>query len=298
MRILPTTAWALLLVFPSFVILGCPAKRGPVSAGNNTSTPTSTPCMNGGTPCTPTITATPTHGTPVVTCAQFQNTNVGSYIIQTDYWNLTPCPGTQCMTIDPGTGAFSVTQGPNCGNTVASYPNVLYGCSFGSCSSQSSLPAPVSSLSCVTSSWSFSVGGTSSDQWDVAYDIWFCPDNSCGSPGFQNGLELMIWLDYLNTTGWQTDQGAVTLDGHIWDAWIWPQGSGGLDHTYLAYLIHPPMVTSVTNLDLKAFFQDAVNRGYLQNSWYLYAIQAGNELRTGGIPFTTNGFSVAVNSGC
>ena len=55
------------------------------------------------------------------------------------------------------------------------------------------------------------------------------------------------------------------------------------------------MVTSVTNLDLLSFFRDAEVRGYLQSSWYLYAVQAGDELRTGGTPFTSHSFSVLVN---
>jgi hypothetical protein len=79
--------------------------------------------------------------------------------VESDYWNKESCPGTQCMAINNATGAFTVTQGPNCGNTVASYPNVLYGCSFGTCSPASLLPMPVSALSTVTSSWDFSVGG-------------------------------------------------------------------------------------------------------------------------------------------
>ena len=125
----------------------------------------------------------------VVTCGQYQNTTVGSYIVETDYWNLGSCPGTQCMTVNDTTGAFTVTQGPSCGNTVASYPNVLYGSSFGAVSPGSVLPMQLSALTSVTSSWSFSVGGVSTDQYDVAYDIWFCPNDACGAAGFNGGTE-------------------------------------------------------------------------------------------------------------
>jgi Glycosyl hydrolase family 12 len=65
-------------------------------------------------------------------------------------------------------------------------------------------------------------------------------------------------------------------------------GTGANSWTYLAYMIQSPMVTSVTDLDLNAFFRDAAARGTIQNSWYLYAIQAGNELRTGAIPYSNN----------
>ncbi|HEY5284559.1 MAG TPA: hypothetical protein VIM14_17340 [Polyangia bacterium] len=230
------------------------------------------------------------------TCEERANVTVGSYLVQSDYWNKAVCPGTQCMDINKATGAFSVTQGPApCGDNVASYPNVLYGCSFGDCSPASMLPMPVSALSTVTSSWDFSVGGAASDKYNVAYDIWFCSDGKCGSSGFPGGVELMIWLDYKNVHGWQTDLGSVTLAGHTWEVWKATFGSGINSWTYLAYMIQPPMVTSVADLDLNAIFRDAAAKGYITNDWYLYAIQAGSELRTGGIPYNSNSFSVSIN---
>jgi cellulose 1,4-beta-cellobiosidase len=231
----------------------------------------------------------------VNTCAQYATVPVGAYVLESDYWNKTICPGSQCMAINNVTGAFSVTQSVSCGNTVASYPNVLYGCAFGTCSSGTLLPMPVSALTSVASSWDFSVGGVSSDQYDVAYDIWFCKDNTCGSNGFPGGTELMIWLNYQNVHGWQHDLGTVSLAGHAWELWQFTQGTGVNAWTYLAYMIQAPMVTSVTDLDLNAFTQDAMSRGYIQNSWYLYAIQAGDEIRTGGLPYHHNSFSVAIN---
>jgi len=232
----------------------------------------------------------------VSTCEERANVTVGSYLVQSDYWNKAVCPGTQCMDINKATGAFSVTQGPApCGDNVASYPNVLYGCSFGDCSPASMLPMPVSALSTVTSSWDFSVGGAASDKYNVAYDIWFCSDGKCGSSGFPGGVELMIWLDYKNVHGWQTDLGSVTLAGHTWEVWQATFGSGTNSWTYLAYMIQPPMVTSVADLDLNALFRDAAAKGYITNDWYLYAIQAGSELRTGGIPYNSNSFSVSIN---
>ncbi len=230
----------------------------------------------------------------VTSCQQYQDFTVGSYIVETNYWNFTGCPGTQCLDVDTTTGSFVVTQGPNCGDTVATYPNVLYGSAFGAVSPNSGLPKQVSALSRVTSDWSFSVGGTATDHYDVAYDIWFCPNRSCGQNGFPGGLELMIWLDYQNTYGWQRDLGSVNLSGYNWEVWTFTQGSGANAWTYLAYLIQPTMVTSVTNFDLLAFFKDAETRGYLQSSWYLYAVQAGDEIRSGGLPYANNGFSVSV----
>ncbi len=62
----------------------------------------------------------------VSSCEDFATTAVGSYVISSNYWNKATCPGTQCMKVNTQTGAFSVTDGPPaCGDSVASYPNVL-----------------------------------------------------------------------------------------------------------------------------------------------------------------------------
>jgi len=234
----------------------------------------------------------------VSSCDDFATIAVGSYVLQSNYWNKDTCPGTQCIEMNSVTGAFSVTQGPPaCGNNVASFPNVLYGCSYGNCTPASVLPKPVGQLSSLTSSWDFSAGGIASDRWNVSYDLWFCPDNNCAASGFPNGLELMIWLDYNNAYGWKTHLGSVSLAGYTWDVWAADMLVGGASASwnYMNYILKPPMVTSVTKLDLNAFIRDAIQRGYAQNSWYLYAIQAGMEVRSGGMPFTSNSFSVTIN---
>lgn len=262
-------------------------------------TPTLSPTVD----LTPNPTAAP-NSTPVTwtgntvnTCAQFQAVTVTSYIVQTDFWNPTSCGGTQCVNINNATGAFNVYQGPtNCGSQVTSYPNIFTGNEEGYISPGGALPKQISALNSVTSSWNFTPGGTSTDQWDIAYDIWLGPTASCTSSSTFpcGGTELMIWVDYLNTTGWQTDDGPVTLSGSDWELWNATQTSGSNSWTYLAYLAKSPSSIPVANLNILAFIQDAINRGYIQSSWYLYSIPAGIELRTGGIPFTSNSFSVAI----
>jgi cellulose 1,4-beta-cellobiosidase len=235
----------------------------------------------------------------VSSCEDFATTAVGSYVISSNYWNKATCPGTQCMKVNTQTGAFSVTEGPPaCGDDVASYPNVLYGCSYGNCSPATILPLPVPSVYKLTSSWDFAVGGRSSDRWNVSYDIWFCPDDNCGASGFPRGMELMIWLDYKNARGWKDHLGTVKLSGYTWDVWVADMAAGGAleSWTYMNYIVKGPTVTSVTDLDLKAFVKDAMDRGYVKSQWYLYAVQAGMEVRSGGMPFNSNRFSLAINN--
>ena len=141
-------------------------------------------------------------GGTVETCTPFQAVTVGNYIVQTDYWNKGQCPGTQCVSIDDQTGSYTVTKEDfHCGTTTPLAPIlILYGTAFGSTSPNSDLPAPLSALKCVNSSWSFQP--TDTGGWDAAYDIWLCPDHSLRAEGFQRrrrvddlaGLPQHQWL--------------------------------------------------------------------------------------------------------
>ncbi|HZM54804.1 MAG TPA: hypothetical protein VFC03_07235, partial [Acidimicrobiales bacterium] len=130
-----------------------------------------------------------------------------------------------------------------------------------------------------------------------SYDVWFCPDNNCGASGFPKGLELMIWIDYKNANGWKDHLGTASLAGYTWDVWKADMQVGGATDAwgYMDYMVKGPMLTKVTNLDLNVFIKDAIQRGYVKPEWYLYAIQSGMEVRNGGMPFTSNSFSVTIN---
>ena len=231
-------------------------------------------------------------------CEQYATAVVGNYVISSNYWNMVTCPGTQCIEVNTVTGAFSVTEGPPpCGEKVASFPNVLYGCAYGNCSPKTILPLPFSSVYRLTSSWDFSVRSGCNDSWNVAYEIWFCRDDTCGGNGFPGGFELMVWLDARNARGWKDYVGTVKLSGYTWDVWSGEMAAGGMLDSwgYMNYILKDPTMTSVTNLNLHEIIQDAVDRGYFQDSWYLYAVQAGSEVRSGGIPFNSNSFSLVIN---
>ena len=197
------------------------------------------------------------------------------------------------MNIDDVTGNFAVTAGTfTCGDNVATYPSIYDGCHYGNCSPGTNLPMPVSLLQCVTSSWSFVP--TNTGLWDAAYDIWFSTTTNT-SGGYGGGAELMIWMDYMPGTGAGGTLKAtnVSIDGHSWNVYEGPVG-----WNYIAYLAVTPF-TSFDDANILAFISDSEARGYILPGWYLAAIEAGNELRTGGVPFTSTGFSANVNSsGC
>jgi chitodextrinase len=64
----------------------------------------------------------------------------------------------------------------------------------------------------------------------------------------------------------------------------------------ISYVLNPGG-TSVSNLDLKALFQDAVARGSINPSHYLIDVEAGFEIWQGGQGLGTNSFSVTTTTG-
>jgi len=285
----------------SIIVIASGCNRDPVvPAGIFVGTPTATFTATE----VPNPTAAPS-STPVTwpgqttsTCSQFQNVNVSPYTVETNYWDSSVCPSTQCVNINNVTGAFSILQGPTCPSSskVGSYPNIFFGNELNTISPNSSiLPKQVSTLTSVTSSWNFTPGGTPSDQWDIAYDVWFCPNNTCPGAWPCNGTEMMIWVDYLGLSGYQSPVGGpISVGGEQWQLWNQTGGGGTNTWTELSYLNLNPSAAPLNNLNILTFIQDAVSKGLIQPSWYLYSIPAGIEIRKGGVPFTSNSFSVSI----
>jgi len=234
-------------------------------------------------------------GETLNTCSRYQSVTVGPYIVQTDYWNQVQCPGTQCVRIDAQTASFTVTKSTAICPNVSSYPSIVYGKAWGLVSPQKDLPAQISSLKCVNSSWSFQP--TYDGSWDAAYDLWVCPDNQCGPSGFNGGAELMVWIDYLDCFPTPDKTSTVRLEGKEWDLFQTNNASAGQHWNYIAYSAKTHF-DSVSNLDLNDFLKDSAARGYIKPSWYLYAVEAGNEMRDRGVPFTSKTFSVSINKEC
>jgi cellulose 1,4-beta-cellobiosidase len=139
----------------------------------------------------------------------------------------------------------------------------------------------------VDTSWNISV--ISSGVWDAAYDVWFhrTSDYTGDQP---NGAELMIWISYTAHNWAQKKVGTVSLAGTSWDVYYWVMTSGSGSWNYIAYLRNSN--ATYASFNLNTFVKDAVSRGYIQNSWYLVAVDAGFELWQGGAGLASNSFSV------
>lgn len=215
----------------------------------------------------------------------------GTYTVQNNEWGSS---ASECISTDGGAD-FTVANSSISNSTSGApggYPSIYQGCHWGACTSGglADSPVQVSSLTSgkVTTSWSTTQPGGSND-YDVAYDIWF--NQTPTTTGQPNCTELMVWLNHngpVQPFGSEVATG-VTVGGTSYNVWEGSQGS----FDTVSYTMTTP-ATSVSGLDLAPLAQDAVSRGYLSSSCYLIDIEAGFELWQGGAGLATNSFSVNV----
>jgi hypothetical protein len=216
----------------------------------------------------------------------------GTYTVQNNEFDSS---ASECVTTD-GNADFTVANSGIANATNGSpgaYPSIYQGCHWGNCSSGglTSTPIQVSNLTSgkVTTSWSTTQPGGSND-YDVAYDIWF--NQTPTTSGQPNGTELMVWLNHngpVQPFGSEVASN-VSVGGHTYNIWEGQQSSWDTvtyDMTSGA--------TSVSGLDVGTLTQDMVSRGYTKTSWYLIDVEAGFELWQGGAGLATNSFSVSIN---
>jgi Glycosyl hydrolase family 12 len=216
----------------------------------------------------------------------------GAYTVQNNEWGSS---APQSIATD-GDAGFTVANSSidNATNGApGGYPSIYAGCHWGDCThgGLAANPVQVSTLThpgTVTTSWSTAQPGGSA-AYDVAYDIWF--NQTPTTSGQPNGTELMIWLNHngpVQPFGSQVASN-VSIGGRSYNVWYGRQAWNTVSYTMTSG------TTSVRNLDIGAVTADAVNRGYIQKSWYLIDVEAGFELWQGGAGLATNSFSVNLN---
>ena len=231
--------------------------------------------------------ALPSAQAATTTCSGTGTIPAGDYMIQANEWNST---AQQCITYTGGTAWTVSTANFNLsGGAPATYPSIYKGCHWGLCTGNSGLPIQMSKLGSAVSSWSTTQ--PPSGAYDVSYDIWF--NSTPTTSGQPDGTEVMIWINErggVQPFGSQT--GNANISGLNWNVWTGRQTSWNI----ISYVLNPG-ATSVNNLDLKAIFQDAENRGSINPSHYLLDVEAGFEIWQGGQGLGTNSFSVTATTG-
>jgi len=179
------------------------------------------------------------------------------------------------------------------GGTPEGYFELLKGCSWGDCTNNSGAPFPLrvsdvkagqlaTSASCQTA--------TANGNWDNAYDIWFNASRSAGQTKNSAGahLEMMIWLDHTPAAVpiGSLRASNVQLAGNTYDVWY-----GG--NNTLSYVLRRP--SSGISTDLYPLIKDAVQRGFLQPSWWLLDVEMGFEIWNGGAGLGCSSFAVGAS---
>lgn len=223
---------------------------------------------------------------PVTDCTQWGTTELqgGEYLYQQNEWNS---EAEQCVSVDPDTGAWSVTKSsfslPTNG-APATYPSSYKGCHWGACTTDSGLPLRVDELGSVRTDWSTTQVG--SGAYNVSMDIWF---NSAPVTDDQpDGTEVMIWMNHrggVQPIGSRT--ATVQLDGRNWDVWTGPGASGW---KVISYVLQGG-ATELADFDVKDLIDDGVGRGSINPAHYLIDAEAGFEIWQGGQGLGMNGFS-------
>jgi cellulose 1,4-beta-cellobiosidase len=226
--------------------------------------------------------------------SQTASVGSGSYIVQNNEYNSSE---SECVTTN-GHADLTVANSSidnTIGGPPGAYPSIFQGCHWGDCSSGSlsNDPVKVSDLSSepVTTSWSTTQPGGSSNAYDVAYDIWF--NRTRTTSGQPNGTEIMIWLNHdgdVQPFGSEVASD-VTIDGNEYDVW---EGSQSSWDTVTYEMVK--RTTSVSNLNVSDLAEDSVSRGYTGSDWYLIDVEAGFELWQGGAGLATNSFSVTATT--
>lgn len=215
----------------------------------------------------------------------------GLYKVQNNEFGST---AQECIEIN---GTFFAVIESGISNSKSSgpgaYPSIYLGCHWGRCTSNSGLPVQVDSITNATSDWSTTQ--PSSGTYATAYDLWF--NSAPKTKGQPDGAEIMIWLNHkghIRPFG-RVIAKKVKIGNEVYDVWYGRQSNGSTSWNLISYLARKKKF-SVTNLDLKAFADDAAQRDYVKPSWFLIAIEAGFELWQEGAGLSTNSFSASVNS--
>ena len=217
-------------------------------------------------------------------CEKFGSTKIqgGRFVVQNNEWGANDG---QCISVSDN--GFAITSGNHnvpTNGAPAAYPSIYAGCHYGNCSSGSGLPLRVSSMGTVSSSVGYTTAGGS---WNASYDLWFDPNPN--QSGQNTGAELMIWGSHQGPPQpIGSKVGTANLAGTGWDVWV-----GNIGWNVISYVRQ--QTTNSLNLNLTEFTRDAVQRGSVQDSWYMTSAQFGFEPWQGGPGLAVNSFSFSTS---
>lgn len=182
------------------------------------------------------------------------------------------------------------------GTGVTIYPEVGYGWSPNGNNSWGGSPVipQISENKAITSDFDIvSSHSSSSDTWNLAYDIWITPAQKPTT--VQGGFEIMIWLDHNKQGPWANGASPrnVSIGGVNYNAYTNKGNDSGW--TVLSYINTGSGIYSKTGFNLSDVINDAVSAYGIPKSDYVAAIEFGNEVINGSGITELKTFTVSIN---
>lgn len=217
-----------------------------------------------------------------------------------DVENTGDAGGSACITVSSTAEAFHVDStnfnpsapGANTSDPYIGFKALYTGCKNNACL-EPQYPILVSSLVSEPSSWTFSSNFSSiGGQFDGIYDAFF--NTTPTEQYLPNGGELEIFLNYTSAESalGGTQLPDTTIGGQTYHVWSVIKTEGARTWTRIAFQrTSTNRTTSVSNIDIADFIQDAVADGAIKSTWYQQDLESGFEIWSGGVGLATSSFS-------
>jgi hypothetical protein len=211
----------------------------------------------------------------------------GHYLVKNDNYGGRP----ECISNRGLRPNFTVTRSAadSYGPEVEAFPFVLYGCSWGLCTTGARLPAPLRALRTASATW-YTAGQAARGRWNAAFDIWFGRHRSAAR-GQATGAELMIWLGAHDYPAGHAK--IIRVDHRRWYVVHWVTSHDGKRWTYIQ-IRAVRRLTHVRHLALLPVIRRVERLGLVSRRWWLVNIEAGFEIWHGGQGLRTTSFSTRV----
>ncbi len=223
---------------------------------------------------------------------QFAKIGDGAYQFQSNLWNLVN--GSSSLSLIPG-GGFRFDQ-QSCStdsDAPCSFPSVYIGTNAGGDARSSGFsPTQISAINSVPTCLGWDSGGTpASDEYNVAYDVWFNSNSGASSAE----KFLMVWFrdpPSFQPGGMFPVADGVVIGDQTWQVWDGIQHEG---RNVISYVAPNGLADGQAySFDLKDFIDDAVERDVLTPSQYLISVMGGMEVWGGAQGASITGFTAEV----
>lgn len=241
-------------------------------------------------------------------CDAFSEIWVPQGLMNNNVWNMGPAgsfPWRQCL-LQRGEGDLAEYgwswSWPPVSRAVYSYPGITMGKKpwLGGASTRDDLPIRIRDIESMRVD--FELETETDGEFNLAVSLWVTRTGAVTEAPFPDDIltEFMIWTNYRGMIPVSPFRGSTTIEGLSFDVqhvpnWFDASGVNTNRWSYLAYHVRTTQRTNSAALDLRAFLDDAVARGYLTPDQFVNSVEVGNEVQAGAGVSWVRSLSLEVN---